>query len=245
MFRHRGKHRRWIHNIRLASLLSFVAGMVNVSGFFAVQRLTTNVTGHFAFFADEILHRDPAAAFTYLGYILSFFAGAFCSGVISELIGRRNVRLANIAPAVIEIVLLAGVALGHYEGILKGADIISCLLLFTMGLQNAMVTSISNSVVRTTHLTGLFTDLGIELAYLLARREQNREHLKRSVKLRMVIICFFFAGCIAGGILYLKIKMLSLLCAAAALAGGIIYDGFRYRLVTAVRGYRNQARLRT
>jgi len=46
MFRHRGKSRTLIHNLKLASLLSLVAGIVNVSGLFAVQRLTTNVTGH-------------------------------------------------------------------------------------------------------------------------------------------------------------------------------------------------------
>jgi uncharacterized membrane protein YoaK (UPF0700 family) len=51
MFRHRGKIRTLTHNLNLASLLSFVAGIVNVRGLFAVQRLTTNVTGHFAFFA--------------------------------------------------------------------------------------------------------------------------------------------------------------------------------------------------
>jgi uncharacterized membrane protein YoaK (UPF0700 family) len=54
MFRHQGKTRTLSHNLKIASLLSFVAGLVNVVGFFAVKRLTTNVTGHFAFFMDEI-----------------------------------------------------------------------------------------------------------------------------------------------------------------------------------------------
>ena len=58
MFRHRGKSRTFLHNLKLASLLSFVAGIVNVSGFFAVQTLTTNVTGHFAFFADEVIKAE-------------------------------------------------------------------------------------------------------------------------------------------------------------------------------------------
>jgi uncharacterized membrane protein YoaK (UPF0700 family) len=54
MFRHKGKTRTLTHNLRIASLLSFVAGVVNVAGFLAVQKLTTNVTGHFAFFVDEV-----------------------------------------------------------------------------------------------------------------------------------------------------------------------------------------------
>ena len=50
MFRHYNKTRTLSHNLKIASLLSFVAGCVNVAGFLAVQKLTTNVTGHFAFF---------------------------------------------------------------------------------------------------------------------------------------------------------------------------------------------------
>lgn len=49
---------------------------------------------------------------------------------------------------------------------LENSNIIAFYLLFAMGLQNALVTKISNATVRTTHLTGLFTDLGIELSQL-------------------------------------------------------------------------------
>ena len=55
MFRHKGKHRTFTHNIRLAGILSFIAGMVNISGVLSVKTLTTNVTGHFAFFAEEFM----------------------------------------------------------------------------------------------------------------------------------------------------------------------------------------------
>ena len=58
MFRHKGKHRTLIHNLRIATLLSFIAGIVNVAGFLAVQKLTTNVTGHFAFFVDEVFKKE-------------------------------------------------------------------------------------------------------------------------------------------------------------------------------------------
>ena len=63
MFRHFGKTRTLSHNLRIASLLSFVAGMVNVAGFLAVARLTTNVTGHFAFFVDEVFKMEGWKAF--------------------------------------------------------------------------------------------------------------------------------------------------------------------------------------
>ena len=73
MFRHKGKKRTLSHNLRIASLLSFVAGVVNVAGFLAVQKLTTNVTGHFAFFVDEVFKLDFWKGFVYFLYILFFF----------------------------------------------------------------------------------------------------------------------------------------------------------------------------
>ena len=65
MFRHQGKNRTFIHNLRLATLLSFVAGIVNVTGVLAIKTLTTNVTGHFAYFAEEVMKHNYTAAITF------------------------------------------------------------------------------------------------------------------------------------------------------------------------------------
>jgi uncharacterized membrane protein YoaK (UPF0700 family) len=72
MFRHQGKSRTLSHNLKIASLLSFVAGIVNVVGFLAIQRLTTNVTGHFAFFMDEVLKLYFWGGFVYFLYLVCF-----------------------------------------------------------------------------------------------------------------------------------------------------------------------------
>ena len=54
MFRHQGKTRTFKHNLRIAVILSFVAGIVNVSGYLFFKQLTTNVTGHFALFINDL-----------------------------------------------------------------------------------------------------------------------------------------------------------------------------------------------
>ncbi|MEG1591792.1 hypothetical protein [Chryseobacterium sp.] len=53
MFRHKGKGRTYYHNLKLASILSGVAGLVNITRVLSVNNLTTNVTGHFAFFLNN------------------------------------------------------------------------------------------------------------------------------------------------------------------------------------------------
>jgi hypothetical protein len=50
MFRHKGKTRTLSHNLKIASLLSFVAGIVNVAGFLAVQTLNHKRNWSLCFF---------------------------------------------------------------------------------------------------------------------------------------------------------------------------------------------------
>ena len=114
MFRHRGAKRTLNHNLQIASLLSFVAGIVNVAGFLAVQRLTTNVTGHFAFFVDEIFRLNFWQGFVYFLYIFFFFAGSFTAGFLIEVISLRNEQYIYKVPAFIECLILF--AVGYFGG---------------------------------------------------------------------------------------------------------------------------------
>ncbi|WP_121353693.1 YoaK family protein [Flavisolibacter nicotianae] len=240
MFRHRGKSRTLIHNLRLASLLSFVAGIVNVSGLFAVQRLTTNVTGHFAYFADEMAKKNFTTALVYLLYIVAFFLGAFCSNLLVEIMSKQTIRFVNTIQVGVEMAILAFIAFLHPQTVAAAANIIACLLLFAMGMQNALVTTLSNAVVRTTHLTGLFTDLGIEVSQLFFyKKTEQRRQLASSIKLRLTIICFFFLGGITGGFGYLVSGISVLLLAVAVLAIALVYDSVRLRIVTIKRRYRS------
>ena len=105
------------------------------------------------------------------------------------------------------------------------------MLLFAMGLQNSLVTTISNSVVRTTHLTGLFTDLGIELSRLFFNKDKEvRSKLYASIGLRFSIINFFFLGGIVGGVLYSSLELYDLLIAGTVLTLGIISDFLKVRI---------------
>ncbi len=100
-----------------------------------------------------------------------------------------------------------------------------------MGLQNSLVTTISNATVRTTHLTGLFTDLGIELSQLFFYKlKEQKQKLYSSIKLRLTIITFFFLGGLLGGIFYSTIQLYVLAIAASVLLVGLIYDDVKLKL---------------
>lgn len=212
-------------------MLSFVAGVVNVAGFLTVQKLTTNVTGHFAFFVDEVFKQNYWEGLHYFLYILFFFLGSFFSSFSIELTSKINDRLIYRIPVVVESLILIVVAIFRQEIILIEPNILAYALLFAMGLQNSLVTTISNATVRTTHLTGLFTDLGIELSQLFFYKlKEQKDKLLSSIKLRLTIISFFFLGGLFGGIFYSSIGLYVLVFAGVLLLIGLIYDDIKLKL---------------
>ncbi|MDF1674403.1 MAG: YoaK family protein [Vicingaceae bacterium] len=238
MFRHQGKNRTLKHNLQIASLLSFVAGVVNVTGFLAIQRLTTNVTGHFAFFIDDIANFQFWRGTIYLLYIIAFLAGSFASGLLIELVAKTKKFNIFVLPSLLEAIVLLTVVVISQFSFVNSIDVIACLLLFAMGVQNSFVTNISNAVVRTTHLTGLFTDLGIELSQLFFPNKYTfRKKILSTIKLRLYIISFFFMGGLIGGYIYSKIAIYTLIFAVLVLFSGLIYDNLKFKMLLMRRKY--------
>ncbi len=228
MFRHRIGKRSLETSIALASFLSCVAGMVNVVGFLSIQKLTTNVTGHFAFFMEEFDQLHFWEGLINIYYIVFFLLGAFVSNTIIEIVYRRAKRYAFSIPIIVEIILLIGTGLFLDAFIYTYPDLIAFILLFTMGLQNALVTKISFSVIRTTHLTGLFTDLGIELSQLFFYSSpEQKKQLTDSIKLRFTIIFSFFIGGVIAGLFYNTFALKTLMIAAAILFVGLIWKNIK------------------
>jgi uncharacterized membrane protein YoaK (UPF0700 family) len=232
MFSHTGKNRTLKHNLKIASLLSLVAGIVNVAGFLSVQRLTTNVTGHFAFFVDEVFKFNFWEGFIFFLYIFFFFLGSFISNIIVEIVTKVNDKLIYIIPIIIESIILFSIAIFGQSLVDKNPNLLAFSLLFAMGMQNSLVTTISNATVRTTHLTGLFTDLGIELSQLFFyTKNEQKVKLYSSIKLRLTIISFFFLGGLLGGIFYTTLKLYILAIAGILLIIGIISDYLKLKLL--------------
>jgi len=243
MFRHQGKSRTLKHNLQIATILSFVAGIVNITGFLAFKQLTTNVTGHFALFISDVANLDVWKGSIYFLYIFSFLFGSFLSSFLIEKFKENKKLNVYLIPTIMECLVLITIAITSNTDVLNYPNLIICALLFAMGLQNSFVTKISNAVVRTTHLTGLFTDLGIELSQLFfPKYYPERAHIKATIKLRVFIICFFFLGGLVAGFLYskLNLKLNTLMVGAICLLFSLFYDDLRYQLIRTKRTYKQR-----
>lgn len=234
MLRHTGKRRSFRHNLRLAILLCINAGFINAAGFFAFRVLTTNVTGHAALLAENIAQGNYDIAGIAALWLLSFLLGAFSSAVIISRVGRDRPASYTVSIVIIIALVLCVAIFGkHYTEGVREARFFAAGLLFAMGMQNAMVSVISGSVVRTTHLTGMFTDLGIDLS-AWATGAMNPA-LRSRLVLRSTIIASFLLGGIAGGVAFLHLSYRAFYFPAGLMLVVLFYDYFRASIIRAAR----------
>ncbi len=198
--------------------LAFIAGMVNVVGLLGFEhQAVTHLTGTTSMLAAALAGLDGAAALHFATIIGSFVAGTVLSGFLIQDSTLQLGRRYGVALLLESLLLCAAVPL-LYRGSSFGIYSASC----ACGLQNAMVSTYSGSVVRTTHLSGMFTDLGIFLGHAI--RGLPVDWLR--LQLCFLIISGFLSGGVVGAFAFRHLGYSSLLIpssltAATALAYGI------------------------
>lgn len=160
---------------RLAISLSWIGGYVNAVAFLVCGTMTSHVTGS----TTVALLRNVEGQRQLAGYaafaVMSFFAGAVVSAVLTEGARRAGWRSKYVVPLVVEAALLLLLALElHRTGVAHDAHdgegwALVAFAAAAMGVQNATITRVSGSVVRTTHMTGVVTDIGLESVQLVYR----------------------------------------------------------------------------
>ena len=217
-------------NRHLGFALAFVAGAINAGGFLAVNQYTSHMTGIISSMADNLVLGDLALVLAAAGAVLSFLLGAACTAVMVNYMRRRHMRSEYALPLLVEAMLLLAFGLLGARLAATGAlfvPVTVMLLCFIMGLQNAVITKVSHAEIRTTHMTGIVTDIGIELGKLCywnagdgARRPRVLANRGRLALLSLLLF-FFLAGGVAGALGFKHVGYLStvplaaLLCALA------------------------------
>ncbi|MEQ6120358.1 YoaK family protein [Reichenbachiella sp. MALMAid0571] len=214
-------------NIKLGSLTAFSAGMVNVTSVVIFFSFTSNVTGHYAILAHELSKGNWYQAAIVLAWIFLFFFGNFISNIlIINMQGSRK-YLGHALPLILEIIclLMVGTYLEYqYAETLQETEALVALMLFAMGLQNGLTASISNSAVKTTHLTGLTTDLGILFSLFTKKIHREDKELTNKAQLLLAILFSYLIGGIFAGLVFLEIQNTVFYIVSAVLGIILIYD---------------------
>jgi uncharacterized membrane protein YoaK (UPF0700 family) len=215
---------------KLACTLAAIAGALNTAAFYAVGFFSANMTGNVSAFSNNLAIGNVVTGLFLLTIVVAFIAGSAVSTLLVNAGRRRQIGGIYAFSILLEAVLLALLGCADlWLPVERRAPVLVLGLSFLMGLQNAVVTRISNARVRTTHVSGMSTDIGIELGMLIdiARgREPRSEAGSYRDKLRLhgTTVLSFFAGGIVGVLLYRAVGG-AMLIAVAAILLAIALDG--------------------
>lgn len=171
-------------------LLAFIAGTVNIVGLLGFEhQAVTHLTGNTSLLAEALATLDVTAILHFAALIGSFVAGAVISGILIQDSALQLGRRYGVALLLVSLLLFSAVPLLEHRSAC-GMYAAACAI----GLQNAMVSTYSGAVVRTTHVSGMFTDLGIFLGHALRGLPIDIKRLRLS----LLVISGFLSGGIAG-----------------------------------------------
>ncbi len=223
-----GKHRTEAGDERLGVVLAFVAGAINAGGFLAVGTYTSHMTGMVSSIADDLTAHQWKLALLAVAHIFSFFTGSVASSLLVNWARRRHLHSEFALALMAEAVLLLGFGLMAASGIVgesTGLHLLISWLCFIMGLQNGLITKISHADIRTTHMTGIITDLGIETGRLLfgkatgSKTTDGAVHWNRRKVVRLArLLSGFVIGAVAGAAVFRIFGFVSVVPFAVLLA---------------------------
>lgn len=200
-------------NMSIWMLLAFQAGILNIGGFLACRTFVSHVTGFATLIGESLGKEDLFHAFGMLLVPGAFFAGCMLSGVLVDLrLKLRKKPKYHIVFGVL-FALLLFVDIASFNGLFgtfgqssesTGDYTLLALLCLICGIQNGTITLVSKSVVRTTHLTGVTTDLGIGLVRILNKKRLGNliENEGAANWMRAGIIFFFVFGSSVGAVIF-------------------------------------------
>ena len=212
-------------NLRLGAFLAFVAGATNAGGFLAVGQYTSHLTGVVSAIADNLVLGHVTLVVAAIGAYLAFIAGAMTTAILVNWGLRRGLHSAYGLPLLLEsgALLLFGVAgasISLYEPLTVPITVV--LLCYIMGLQNAVITKISKAEIRTTHLTGLTTDIGIELGKLVYINPGDTSAPvlanRRRLRIHTLLVFAFFVGGVTGALGFKRVGFVTTVPLAVGLA---------------------------
>lgn len=180
----------------LGLVLAFVAGAINAGGFMAIGQYTSHMTGIVATLADDLVLGITDFLAIGVAVLACFIAGAAASSAIIDWCSGKRRSRQYVYPVLAEAALIVAFgALGLASHVAPSLEIaLMPLLGFMMGLQNATITRISNARIRTTHLTGMVTDIGMELGRYASGNGADRSKLR----IHGGLVASFFVGGLFG-----------------------------------------------
>lgn len=228
----RAKVRRQSFPIKMmySFVYPFSSGIVIYAGLMTFSVVVTNVTGLLPQIAQGLYEGHFDTAGSIFLWLFAFFLGGFFAGWCVEAEKLHKRRFLHLLPLLTVIGLFSFVGASHprdENGVLHPL-VFPSLMLFAIGIQNAMVSLTTSSLIKASQITGVVNELGVDIAEIFHSEGEKRRLVQREALLRIIIMCSFLLGALLSVAIFPQLQMKIFFVPAGIIAVVILHDLIRF-----------------
>lgn len=208
----------------------FSSGIVLYAGLMTFSVVVTNVTGLLPQIAEGLYQGRFDAAGSIFLWLFAFFLGGFFAGWCVEREKLRKRRYLHLLPLATVIGLFSFIAASHpkQEGGALHPVVFPALMLFAIGIQNAMVSLTTSSLIKASQITGVVNELGVDIAEIFHSEGEKRRLIQREALLRIIIMCSFLLGALFSVAIFPQLQMKVYYVPAGIIGAVVLHDLLRF-----------------
>lgn len=206
----------------------FSTGIVIYAGLMTFSMVLTNITGFLPQIAKDLYEGQLNTAGSIFLWLFAFFMGGFFAGWCSEREKLHKSRYLHLAPMFTVVVFYAMIGFSGQKTENLHPVAFPAMILFTIGVLNAMVSLTTSSLIKASQMTGMVVELGVDLAELFHSEGEKQLLIRREAWLRIVVMCSFIGGAMLSVAFFPVFGTKIFFVPSFIVAGVMLHDLLRY-----------------
>jgi len=206
----------------------FSTGIVIYAGLMTFSMVLTNITGFLPQIAKDLYEGQLNTAGSIFLWLFAFFLGGFFAGWCSLREKLLKSRYLHLLPLLTVMLIYSAVGASGQKTENLHPVAFPSMILFTIGILNAMVSLTTSSLIKASQMTGIVVELGVDVAELFHSEGEKNMLIRREAWLRIVVMCSFIGGAMLSVALFPTIGTKVFYIPAAIVAGVMLYDVWKF-----------------
>ncbi|MCW5922605.1 MAG: DUF1275 domain-containing protein [Saprospiraceae bacterium] len=212
-----------------AFIYPFSSGIVIYAGLMTFSVVVTNVTGLLPQIAEDLYEGKLNTAGSIFLWLFAFFLGGFFAGWCVEREKLLKWRYLHLLPLMVVASIFIYVGSAADDSAALNPVAFPGMILFSIGIQNAMVSLTTSSLIKASQMTGVVNELGVDIAEIFHSEGEKRRLIQREALLRVIVMVSFLAGAMFSVGVFPRLHTEVFFVPAGIIIGVMIHDLWRFK----------------
>jgi len=211
-----------------AFVYPFSSGIVIYAGLMTFSVVLTNVTGLLPQIAKDLYEGRLNTAGSIFLWLFAFFLGGFFAGWCVEREKLLKWRYLHLLPLLVVGGIFMIVGFSGTHSMAFHPIMFPGMVLFSIGIQNAMVSLTTSSLIKASQMTGVVNELGVDIAEIFHSEGEKRRLIQREALLRLIVMCSFLLGAVFSVAVFPALQTKIFFFPAGIIAAVMLHDIWRF-----------------